>query len=84
MIDLFGNDYTPPENKSSNESGYQFFKRRFHYRKSDGIKKCGNCQHHVSGKYTTKMLHKCEILGLSHSEATDIRLRNVCDKHEAI
>jgi hypothetical protein len=82
MTDLFGTDYTlPPKPNTAHESGYQFFKRQQHYRKPDGIKKCKNCQHRVSGRYNTKMLHKCELMGLSHSEASDIRVNNVCDKH---
>ena len=35
----------------------------------DGI--CGTCSHFVEGRYHTKILRKCEIYGLTHSEASD-------------
>jgi len=83
MTDLFGEEYTPPERrKMGYESAYQLFKRVTHYRRSDTAQQCRFCIHRDSGGYRTKMLHKCKLMGLSHSEASDIRLRNVCDKFE--
>ena len=35
----------------------------------DGI--CGTCSHFVEGRYHDKILRKCEIYGLTHSEASD-------------
>ena len=37
---------------------------------------CKNCCHLISGVYHDKRYHKCELYGLSHSEATDWRLSN--------
>ena len=45
--------------------------------KADG--KCGDCCHLVSGIYCTKHLRKCEVYGMTHSEASDWSMRwNAC------
>lgn len=33
--------------------------------------KCKECQHFCKGRYHDKNLQKCEVYGLTHSEATD-------------
>ena len=33
--------------------------------------KCGECDHLIEGRYHDRMLRKCEIYGLTHSEASD-------------
>ena len=33
--------------------------------------KCKDCDNLVRGKYHTRMLTKCEVYGLTHSEASD-------------
>lgn len=33
--------------------------------------KCGDCKHFVQGRYRDLNLKKCEIYGLTHSEASD-------------
>ena len=42
--------------------------RRFGRR---GHGKCGECKHFKRGRYHDMMLQKCEIYGMTHSEATD-------------
>ena len=32
---------------------------------------CGECSNLVEGKYHTRVLRKCKVYGLSHSEASD-------------
>ena len=39
-----------------------------------GVLRCKDCCHLISGKYHDKRYHKCELYGMSHSEATDWRL----------
>ena len=39
-----------------------------------GVLQCRDCCHLISGKYHDKRYHKCELYGMSHSEATDWRL----------
>ena len=38
----------------------------------DGL--CKDCDHMISGRYHDMILHKCEMYGLTHSEASDWRL----------
>lgn len=38
-------------------------------------KKCSECCHLQSGRYHNTILHKCELYGLTHSEASDWRLK---------
>ena len=33
--------------------------------------KCGECDHLVEGEYHGRKLRKCEVYGLTHSEASD-------------
>ena len=37
--------------------------------------KCKDCSNMVSGRYHDKILHKCSVYGLTHSEASDWRLK---------
>jgi hypothetical protein len=55
--------------------------RKFHgYNKNN---KCKDCIYHIVGRYNGKWYHKCEKIGLSNSEATDIRLKDyACDLFE--
>lgn len=39
-----------------------------------GAFRCKDCNHLVGGKYHNRQLYKCELYGLTHSEATDWRL----------
>lgn len=41
--------------------------------RSDGI--CGDCPHFVRYRYHDRILLKCEAYGLTHSEATDWRVK---------
>lgn len=38
------------------------------------LHKCKDCDHLISGRYHDHIYHKCELYGLTHSEATDWRL----------
>ena len=39
-----------------------------------GVHQCRGCDHLISGEYHDRHYHKCELYGMSHSEATDWRL----------
>lgn len=39
-----------------------------------GALQCRDCCHLISGEWHDKRYHKCELYGMSHSEATDWRL----------
>lgn len=36
-----------------------------------GVFRCRDCPHLISGRYHDRKYHKCELYGLTHSEATD-------------
>ena len=61
----------------------QKLKKSMGYRLSSGERKCKNCVSKCRLNYHDKTYYKCERIGFSNSEATDIRLKNVCDYWEA-
>ena len=65
------------------KSKYQLIKERNKYRRGDIKANCGNCAFKVKLTYHSKTYYKCENIGESHSEATDIRLKNVCNLWES-
>jgi len=83
-INLFGKEQPYPEkHKVASESYYQRFKRINHYRLADHSDvSCKTCTNRRSWFYHDKHYHKCALIGESHSEATDIRLKHCCDKWE--
>ena len=80
IINLFGDVVESDLKSIQHLSKYQKTKRNNRYRKSDGTYKCNNCYHHYLYEYHDKIYHKCELIGVSNSEATDIRSGHVCDK----
>lgn len=62
-------------------SEYQLFKIVNNYRKSKSKERCKVCKHCGYVQYANSY-YKCDLLGLSSSPATDIRVNNVCDKFE--
>ncbi len=84
MIDLFGNEYTEMDLVRERVSGYGKgrYQRAFldaGYRLSAGDERCKNCHYRVTHQFA-KTYHKCEWIGDTRSTATDIRLRNVCNR----
>lgn len=86
MTDLFGPEpqYIGGEKKSGYEGPYQKFRRVFRYRISDTEQKCENCAKisRHQGR-SGKAYYKCSDQGNSASSASDVRLRNVCDRWKA-
>ena len=84
MKDLFGIEVPDVEPDRSGESPYQAFKRQNRYRRSDCKKRrCKFCKFAVKKEYHDKNYYKCHLIGNSSCGATDIALRNVCDKWQA-
>ena len=65
------------------KSKYQKWKFNNNYRKADFMSdiRCKNCRYLIT-KQCSKIYNKCELLGISGSSATDIRLSNVCKNFE--
>lgn len=77
MKDLFGNEIN--ETMPRPHHGYKLLKHIRQYRLSDSkTRRCKFCRHRVQVWGNTRQYHKCRLIGITSSEATDIRLRNVC------
>ena len=79
QINLFGELQEFNDKKESN-SPYISFKKRNNYHKA--INKyacCKTCKYCLKKWGNTSNYYKCELIGVSSSEATDIRVRNVCN-----
>jgi len=77
QIDIYGNEVevvdTPIEHKTMKQK----------FREKHGFiqgKYCKDCKFHHRFDYHYKYYHKCEKLGMSNSEATDIRLKDIACK----
>lgn len=75
---LFGGE-TPITEPKRNESRFQRFRRIYNYRKGENGKQCRKCRHHILKQHHGRRYHKCRMMGLSFSEATDIRALGMCD-----
>lgn len=81
MIDLFGHEVSDEAPKRPAKLGIrQAWKVSNRYRRGTKNRCCKRCDHRMSHTYHNIRYHKCELLGCSRSESTDIRLRNVCDR----
>lgn len=79
-LNLFG-EMQEVDPVSEPKSKYQRFKSMYHYREGvKGYERCLICNHCLKMEYHNKNYYKCELMGVSHSEASDIRLKMVCDK----
>ena len=71
-----------PDFKSKYQSSYQIIKARNKYglakNKTESCKHCINC----FSVEDNKRFYKCKLIGNSACEATDIRLKNTCNKFE--
>lgn len=82
QMDIFGN-LVPVEHAVSrhpHETIKTRYRRMYGY---DDAHRCGDCRHLVK-KEANRTFYKCELIGISASEATDIRLKEVaCSRFEA-
>lgn len=78
--DIFGNVTEPPEIK---HGGNKYKTMQELHGIKEGEDTCKTCKHCVCHYYHGKTYHKCELWIVSHSEATDIRLKNkACKLYE--
>ena len=81
QFDIFGNENEIPVNvKKTGRRKYKTMQQLHGIR--DG-ETCKTCMHLMNGYYHGKSYYKCELWIVSHSSATDIRLKNkACSKWE--
>lgn len=78
---LFGEEMEYPVfSYRYSEGVIQRIKRQAGYREAtDKQKQCRYCTHYVQVSYHDKTYRKCELIGYSHSTATDIRAKDTCN-----
>lgn len=80
QLDIFGNEVTV---KKEFPVGKRYRTMQQMYGIKEG-KKCGDCKHCINCGYHGRSYYKCELWIISHSSATDIRLKNTaCNKYES-
>ena len=62
---------------------FQNWKNKNNYKKSDDNRKCKDCKYCAKNMYHNKSYYKCELMGISHSEASD-RANHVCNKYACL
>jgi hypothetical protein len=76
---LFG-ETIPDVAAKKTQGKYLSWKSQFHYRKTNGDDKCKYCEYSRHLDHHDKYYWKCSLMGISSSEASDIRAGNICDK----
>lgn len=76
MIDLFGNKIEEPIKLPKCKQNIGFLIN------APKDKCCKICKHSYGRTYHNKTYYKCIFIGCSHGTATDIRLKNGCNKFE--
>ena len=80
-INLFGEMQEMQSGNDNHLSNYQKIKKANRYRKSiNSVERCKNCTLLIRVESYNKNYYKCELIGISGSEATDVKLKNVCDR----
>lgn len=83
MKNLFGEEQSLDVEKPIT-GHFKKWRARNNYRIGSKIFCCGNCIRLHSYEYHDKIYHKCLLQGVSASEASDIRLKMVCNLVEKI
>lgn len=81
QLDIIGNEVDYFELNKPKETSRQTIKDKF--RQINGYlqgKTCKECIYHKAFSYHYKTFHKCEKMGITQSEATDIRLKDCACK----
>lgn len=78
--DLFEDDPTPIGDKPKGWVMEKKRRMRYHEAQNDEPS-CKTCDHLIKQSYHNKNYYKCELIGISRSESTDIRLKDTCKKH---
>lgn len=80
QYDLFGGCEEIKELIRKPTNKYRSMQEQYGYKENETCKTCSHC---LKCDYHNKIFYKCELWILSHSSATDIRLKNkACGKWE--
>ena len=82
-MNLFGEMQEYPNDTGKHQSVYQITKARNKYGLAKNkTESCKHCIHCFYVEPTNKKYYKCKLIGNSACDATDIRLKNTCNKFE--
>ena len=83
--DIFGGDTPMPKPGNSPYKNFRMYNNyRRAYEDCNGqMKNCGNCRYSIQHMPGATRYRKCDLMGVSHSSATDVSNRKVCNKHES-
>ena len=83
MKDLFNNEYQESDLLPAPKTLIYKKLGKYNYGKStDKTRRCKTCGNLIGAGYHNKQYYKCRIVGCSRSQATDIRVNNICDLYE--
>ncbi len=83
MRDLFGQEYRETDLLPTSKTLIQKKLGKYNYRKAENeVERCKYCKRSFRSGHHGKGYWKCEVVGCSRSDATDIRANNVCDLFE--
>jgi hypothetical protein len=82
MQSLFGEEIPEKDEKPKRRGKYQAFKEDNNYRKALLGEGCRNCHFGFKTAHRTREYWKCEKMGVSHSESSDVRAFNICDLYK--
>ncbi len=83
MKDLFGYEVDELPKDKGRASKYQIWRNINYYRRAeDKEMSCETCKNRATRHPNKRQYHKCILIGMSFSSATDIRLRDICNRWE--
>ena len=81
VLNLFGEMQELPEEKDKHQSIYQIRKAVNKYGPAKNkVERCKNCVHCFVIEGNNANYYKCRLIGNSRGPATDIRLKDTCNK----
>ena len=82
QIDIFGSEIDIEEVPTVKKCRKPYTTMQERYGELRGFQ-CKGCKHCIKFEYNNKTYYKCDLWIISHSEATDIRLKaTACKKYE--
>ena len=79
QLGLFTNEPVGPDVGPSGAGRFAAFRKATRYRKAEGHRNCGTCEHGYMKDYHTRRYRKCRKAGDSNCDASDVSKFCVCN-----
>lgn len=79
--DLFGNKVNIEDKSKRIHGKYKTWMKKNEYGTSLDKKNCGNCSYKRKIEYYGREHYKCILMGVSHSDDSDVSIKYVCKNH---